>query len=93
MESYQIYNLVEALIVMFGVLGVSGIGAWVLVKRRRHSELQAADPALLSVLEQLRASVDGMREDVADMADRLEFTERAMAQLAEQKNRGQLPGV
>ena len=94
MESYQVYNLIERIIILLSGVGAIGVVGWTAVAWRRvGAGKRDANPELLTAIEELRSSVDGMREGVADIADRLEFTERAMAQLADPTKRGRdLPG-
>jgi hypothetical protein len=82
MESWQIMNLLEMLIVAGSVLGGLGIIAYAWVRRRPtlgKSELAG----LTESVNTLRESVDGMREELGDVSDRLDFTERVLTRIAD----------
>jgi len=82
MESYQIQNVVEMLII-----SVSSITALWIVTRAwigRRGRIGGADVTRLTEsVERLRESVEGMRMELGDVGERLEFTERVLAQLAD----------
>ena len=88
MESYQIAEVLMALITAGGVLGGLGIAAWAWVKRRPQvstSELAR----LVESVERLRESVDGMRDESGEIFDRLDFNERVLTQIADSLRAGQ----
>lgn len=82
MEGYQIANLLELLIIAGGSLGGLAIVAWAWVSRR--SALGKGEMRrMLESVETVRESVEAMRAEVGELSDRLEFTERMMARIAE----------
>jgi hypothetical protein len=92
MESYQIAEILMALIISGGVLGGLGIAAWAWVKRR--PQIGTNDLAKLAEsIEGLRESVDGMRDESSEIFDRLDFNERVLSQIADglRAGQGELP--
>jgi len=88
MESYQIAEVLMALITAVGVLGGLGIVAVAWVKRRPR--LGASDIARIAEsVDALRESVDGMREEMGEVFDRLDFNERILSQVADSVRGGQ----
>ncbi len=82
MESYDIRSILETLITAGSVLGGLGIAAWAWVRGR--SRIGNKDIARLAdSVEALRDSVEGMRVELGEVSDRIEFTERMLAQVAE----------
>lgn len=82
MESYQIAEVLMALITAAGVLGGLGIVAVAWVKRR--PQIGTSDVAKISdSIEGLRESVDGMRDELSEVFDRLDFNERILSQVAD----------
>ncbi len=82
MESYQIAEVLLALITAGGVLGGLGILSWAWVKRRPQigpSEVTR----ITESIEGLRESVEGMRDEIGEVFDRLDFNERVLSQLAD----------
>ena len=57
--------------------------------RAKHDLGRADDPAVGRQIEALRGEMEQMREDVMDLAERLDFTERMLADV---RRRGALPG-
>jgi hypothetical protein len=93
MESYQIAEVLMALITAGGVLGGLGIMSWAWVKRR--PQVGSSEVAKITEsIEGLRESVDGMRDELGEVFDRLDFNERILSQLADGARVGQkeLPG-
>jgi len=90
MEGYQIQNILEMLIMSGATISVVWIAARVFIHRKRVSG--TADPKLIEAVDRLRESVDGMRDDLADVSERLDFTERVLGQIAEGRQR-ELPGA
>ncbi len=82
MESYQIQSILE-----MAIISVSTITAlWILTRAwiGRRSRLGGADVGRLAEsVDRLRESVEGMRVELGDVGERLEFTERMLAQLAD----------
>ncbi len=82
MESYQIQSVLEMVII-----SVSTISALWIVTRAwigRRSRIGGADVTRLTEsVDRLRESVEGMRVELGDVGERLEFTERMLAQLAD----------
>ena len=88
MESYQIAEVLMALITAGGVLGGLGIASWAWVKRR--PQISATEVAKIAEsIEGLRESVDGMRDEFSEIFDRLDFNERVLSQVAEGLRAGQ----
>ncbi|NIM50607.1 MAG: hypothetical protein GTN62_09785 [Gemmatimonadales bacterium] len=91
MESWQVKDLLETLIIAAGSLGALGIVAktWIATRTRiGRGDVQK----LTESVERLHESVEGMRDELGDMSDRLDFAERILAQLAEGKvEQRQLP--
>lgn len=82
MESYQIAEVLLALITATGVLGGLGIISWAWVKRR--PQIGESDLAkIVESIEGLRASVEGMRDELGEVFDRLDFNERILSQVAD----------
>ncbi|KPJ90455.1 MAG: hypothetical protein AMS18_10870 [Gemmatimonas sp. SG8_17] len=82
MESWQIMNLLEMVIIAGSVLGGLGMITYAWVKRRPQlgkGELSG----LTESINTLRESVDGMREELGDVSDRLDFTERVLTRIAD----------
>ena len=82
MESWQIMNLLEMVIIAGSVLGGLGMLTWAWSKRRPtlgKGELAS----LTESVETLRESVDGMRADLVDVSDRIEFAERVLSRVAD----------
>jgi flagellar biosynthesis regulator FlaF len=81
MEPYQVENVLEMLITAASVI----TGLWIVTRAWVHRRGQANPADLRRVaeaIEHLHDSVEATRLDVADMAERLEFTERVLAQIA-----------
>lgn len=90
MEGYQIQSLLEMLIVTTGTL----TGLWIVVRvwSQRRSRVGGPDMTRLSEsVDKMRESVEQMRDELADVGERLEFTERMLARLADGAVRQQLP--
>lgn len=82
MEGYQIQSLLELLIVTTGTL----TGLWIVVRvwTQRRSRAGGADITRMSEsIDKMRESVEQMRDELVDVGERLEFTERVLARLAE----------
>jgi len=87
MESYQIAQVLMALITAGGVLGGLGIVSWALVKRR--PQIGSSEVAKLTEsIERMRESVDGMRDEMGEVFDRLDFSERILSQVADEVRGG-----
>lgn len=73
------------------VAGTFLTGLWLFLKHRRPRQLppSAELNELTRSVEGLRASVEGMRGELSEVQDRLDFTERLLAQ-ATQQPRGEL---
>ena len=88
MESYEIAQVLMALITAGGVLGGLGIMSWAWVKRR--PQLGASDvQRIAESVEGLRESVEGMRDELGEVFDRLDFNERILSRLADGDRVGQ----
>ncbi len=88
MESYQIADILMALIGAGGGLGALGIVAWAWVKRR--PQISQSDVMKLNEsIEGLRDSVHGMRDEFGEVLDRLDFNERILSQIADDFRAGQ----
>jgi hypothetical protein len=86
MEPYQIQSVLESLIITTGVIGGLLIVSRTWVKTRLSKG--GGDVAQLAEsVDRLRDSVEGMREELGDVADRLDFTERVLAKVAEEQRR------
>ena len=88
MESYQIAEVLIALIVSGGVLGSFGIAALAWVKRRPHISTKDFGK-LAESIDRMRESVDGMRDESSEIFDRLDFNERVLSQIADDLRAGQ----
>lgn len=88
MESYQIAEVLMALITAVGVLGGLGIAATAWVKRKPQLGSGELDK-LTESIERLRESVDGMRDESSEVFDRLDFNERVLSQIADSIRAGQ----
>jgi hypothetical protein len=92
MESYDIRAILETLIIAGSVLGSMGIVAWAWIRGR--TRIGSKDVARLTEsVDALRDSVEGMRAELGDVCDRLDFTERILAQVADggRSERAELP--
>lgn len=92
MESYDIRSILETLIIAGSVLGSLGIASWAWVRSRVR--IGAKDVGRITdAMDSLRDSVDGMRAELGEVSDRLDFTERMLARVAEggRIDRGELP--
>ncbi|UCG85685.1 MAG: hypothetical protein JSW71_17415 [Gemmatimonadota bacterium] len=87
MESWQIMSLLEMVIIAGSVLGGLGIITYAWVKRR-PSLGKGELAGLTQSINTLRDSVDGMREELGDVSDRLDFTERVLTRLADTAKAG-----
>ncbi len=92
MEGYQIQALLEMLIITFG----SVTGLWIITRAilAWRGKLAPADLAQLAEsITHLRDSIEGMREELGDVTERLDFNERVLARMADEaKARKELPG-
>lgn len=82
MESWQIMNLLEQLIIAGSVLGGLGMITYAWVKRRPAGG-KGEMGRLTDSINSLRESVEGMREELSDVSDRLDFTERVLSRVAD----------
>jgi hypothetical protein len=89
MESYQIAELLTTLIVSISLLGAMGIAAKVWLTRK--AQALPGGREIVDAIEGLRDSIEGMRAEVAELAERVEFTERVLARLADEQR--QLPNA
>jgi hypothetical protein len=81
---YYVANLLEILI--YAVSGLTGlwiVSRVVIARRRRVSEADLHQ--LTEALDGLRDAIDAMRLDMGDIAERLEFTERVLGQIADDR--------
>ena len=81
---YYVANLLEILI--YAVSGLTGL--WIvsrIVISRRSRTAEGDLRKLAESLDGVRDSVDAMRLDMGDIAERLEFTERVLAQIADER--------
>jgi hypothetical protein len=69
-----------------------GFGLWAqrLRQRRGRQELQAS-PEALEALETLEGELNRLREELSETQERLDFTERVLAQGPEQRRMGPEP--
>ncbi len=89
MESYQIQSLLEMLIVSAASIASLWIVSRAWINRR---QVKGSDPKLIDAIEKMHQGIEGMRDELADVADRLEFTERVLGRLAEgNQDKQQLP--
>jgi hypothetical protein len=91
MEPYQIENVLELLIT--AAAGLTGLWIITRVWITRRSQVGSGDlRKVVEAIQNLRDSVDSVRLEVGDVAERLEFTERILAQLTDD-NRGSRPRI
>ena len=91
MEPYQIENVLELLIT--AAAGLAGLWIITRVWIARRSQVGSGDlHKVVEAIQNLRDSVDSVRLEVGDVAERLEFTERILAQLTDD-NRGSRPRI
>ena len=88
MESYQIAQVLMALITAGGVLGSLAIASWAWVKRRPQISTKDFE-RLAESIDRMRESVDGMRDESSEIFDRLDFNERVLSQIADSMRAGQ----
>lgn len=89
-EPYQIRDLAEMLIISGTFLASLFMLTRVFISRR--TRLGNEDlKKLIESIDGLKESVDGMRLDVGDVTERLDFAERVLARMADDKKleRGQ----
>jgi UDP-N-acetylglucosamine 2-epimerase len=80
MEPYQIENVLSLLI----TAAASLTALWMITRVwiHRRSRIGSGDlQKIVEAMQNLRDSVESMRLEVGDVAERLEFTERVLAQL------------
>lgn len=90
MQGYQIENVLELLITSVSVL----TGLWIVARAWTHRRGRQPGPDLAGLSESVRAlrdSIEEMRGDLADVADRIDFTERTLARLSPPPGERQLP--
>jgi hypothetical protein len=91
MEGYQIQNVLETLIITMGSL----TGLWLVTRVFIAKRLRGGGPdaaQLTGSVDRLRESIEGMREELGDVTERLDFNERVLARMAEEaKSKRQLP--
>jgi len=91
MEGYQIQNVLETLIITMGSL----TGLWLVTRVFIAKRLGKGGPnvtQLTQSVDRLRDSIEGMREELGDVTERLDFNERVLARMAEEaKSNRQLP--
>ena len=91
MEGYQIQNVLEMLIVTLGSL----TGLWMVTRVFIARRLRGGGPDVANLaqsVDRLRESIEGMREELVDVTERLDFNERVLARMAEEaKANRQLP--
>ena len=90
MQGYQIENVIEMLITAVSVL----TGLWIVSRIWIHRRGRQPGPELSHLTESvqaLRDSVEAMRGDLVDVADRLDFTERTLARFSPPPGERQLP--
>ncbi len=83
MESYQIQSLLEMLIVSGSVLGGLAIVALTWIKTRGHIGARRDIARLTESVDGLRDSIEGMRAELGDVSDRLEFAERMLTRISD----------
>lgn len=84
MDSYQIRDVLELLIYSGTFLASLFMVTRVWMSRR--AQVKSGDLVqLIDAVERLRESVDGVRLDMGDLTERIDFTERVLAQMAEDK--------
>ncbi len=89
MEDYQIRAVLETLILTSGVIA----GLWIVSRtwiQTRIGKGGADVRKLAESMDRLRESVESMRDELGDISDRLEFTERVLAKVADEQRK--LPG-
>jgi hypothetical protein len=80
-EPYQIVDIVQMVVTAAALISGLGIVAWAWTRRRAGAPSREI-AGLTESIQALRESVEELRHDVADMTDRLDFTERALARLS-----------
>lgn len=81
---YYVANLLEILI--YAVSGLTGLWIVSRIFVVRRQRLPDADlHKVREALDGLRDAVDAMRLDMGDIAERLEFTERVLGQIADDR--------
>lgn len=90
MEPYQIRDLAEMMIISGTFLASLFMVTRVFISRRTRIGREELKKLIDSV-DGLRESVEGMRLDMGDVSERLDFTERVLARMADEKKleRGQ----
>lgn len=90
MNPFQVTAIQEVVTTMI-VAGSFLTALWLFLKHRRPRNLPSATELteLTRTVEGLRSSVEAMRGELGEVQDRLDFTERLLAQ-ATQQPRGEL---
>jgi hypothetical protein len=90
-EGYQVQSILEMLIATAGTL----TGLWIVARawtQRRGVGGTKEIGRLTESVDKMRQSMDQMRDELMDVSERLEFTERMLARLGEGGSpRQQLP--
>lgn len=85
MDPFQVGALQEVLTTL--IVAASALSALALFLRYRRPRAGAATPELVELMhsvEGLRTSIEQMRGELAEVHDRLDFTERLLAQITQQ---------
>lgn len=84
MEPYQIQSILEMLIVTAG--GLTGL--WIVARawthRRAGGTRSKEITGLTESVDKMRESLEQMRDDLLEVSERLDFTERVLARLGEE---------
>lgn len=90
MEGYQIQNLLETLILATGMLA----GLWIVTRAwmHRRTALSKGDVERLTTsLDQVKDGMTRLHDEMVEITERLEFTERLLSRAVEGNEQKHLP--
>ncbi len=80
-----IMGMVGAILVILGGIGMVGLKIWSNHKLKMREAPGGGNERLTEAVQQLHDQVGSMREDVAELQERADFTERVLAEVRARK--------